>query len=75
MALTEAELEALATNPQSATTDGLTVTSRSASDILKLRDAAATAAVVTGTNENGGSVSGWGSRFTRPARVIPPGGV
>ena len=75
MSITPEDLEALATQPAAATSDAGSFTARSADDVLKLRDAAATADAATGTNDSGGPRSGWGARFTRPARVVPPGAV
>lgn len=46
MALTPEQLETLATKPQSASNDSGSMTARSADDVLKLRDAAATEAAL-----------------------------
>ena len=62
-------LETLATQPAAATTDAGSFTARSADDVLKLRDAAATADAATGVNDSGGTRSGWGAKFTRPAQA------
>ena len=73
MALTAAELDALARKPQSVTTDAGSVTQRSADDIRKLLDLAAGATLDETPNPQGGRASAW--RQTRPARSIPPGAV
>ena len=71
MPLTAAELEALATKPQSVTSDAGSTTARSAEDVLALNAAAAGAETVDGTNVNGGPLSAW--HGLRPARAQLPG--
>lgn len=71
MALTAAELEALALTPAASTTDAGSATARSADDVEKLLTLAAGTETVDGTNVNGGPKSAW--HGLRPARAQLPG--
>lgn len=62
-----------ATAPQSATVDGTTVAAHSIPDQIVADQYAKATAAVSGTNDGGGSKSGW--RATRPGKVVPPGAV
>ncbi len=71
MALTAAELEALARKKAAASGDAGSFTERSADDILKLLDRAAATGAAADANPNGGPKSAL--RMLRPARVQFPG--
>jgi len=71
--LTTAEIIELASNPQSMTVDGQTVSERSASDIITLDKYSRARTATDSTNLNGGRLGGWGAS-TRE-RVKPPGTV
>lgn len=54
MSVTPEQLETLATLPASASSDAGAFTERSADDVRKLLDEARAAALLTGTNDQGG---------------------
>ena len=60
-----------ATEPQMVSVDGQSVTGRSIADLELARRAVSARQSLSGTNSNGGPVSGWAC--LRPARVQPPG--
>ncbi len=62
-----------AQNPASASVDGQSAAIVPISDQIKALDKAAGAAAMSGTNDNGGSKSGWNR--LRTARAVPPGAV
>jgi hypothetical protein len=70
--LTPDELEALARKPAVVSNDAGSVTQRSAADILALDAQAQAAALIQGTNEQGGNKSAW--RLLRKALFSPGGG-
>lgn len=71
--LTEALLKENAAAPAEVTGDGGTVKEHPLPDQIKVLDRQAGIDAVTGTNNQGGPKSPWGS--LRPARVVPPGSV
>lgn len=67
MPVTDTELEDLAKHPETTTTDGVTVTERSAQDVIALDEyAAQKRAVASGKARNPFAL-------LRPVRLLPPG--
>jgi hypothetical protein len=67
------QIEQAAIDPQSVTADGQTVVDKSVAERILGDKYLAQKAALQGTDSNGNAKSPWGC--TRPARVIPPGGV
>lgn len=72
MPLTQAELDALARKPKSASGDAGSVESRDADDVLKLAGLSQGENELTGTNPQGGPRSAW--KLMRRAQFSPGGG-
>lgn len=72
MALTAAELEALAKKPAQVAIDAASTAARPADDVIKLDDRAAAVGAAEGGNGYGGPKSAF--RMLRPGGAIMPGG-
>lgn len=67
------DIEQQAAEPAAATSDGQSATARPIGDLIEADRYLKGNAALSGTNANGGPVSGW--KRTRPARAVPPGAV